>query len=204
KDSSDSNDSSSQSRVESARNFQRRLCCKRLLRLWKIFPGQPCSSRGEGWGAASANFEHRCVPRPPSPGLLCNPTSPRKRGEVKWDSCADSTQPHHALNAGRARDGPEGFPEPSRYRSPAVALDQSTVINRRAVVHRGGSIIVAISRPVAVSIRGHRGCSGSNGKTGCNTPTQASRLRRGSSRSGRERAPRQQSELFFSSVIPFF
>src|SRR6202047_2995191 len=33
----------------------------------------------------------------PSPGLRCNPTSPRKRGEVKWDSCADSTQPHHAL-----------------------------------------------------------------------------------------------------------
>ena len=51
KDSSDSNDSSSQSRVESARNFQRRLCCKRLLRLWKIFPGQPCAcGGGSGWG----------------------------------------------------------------------------------------------------------------------------------------------------------
>ena len=49
KDSSDSNDSSSQSRVESARNFQRRLRRKHLLRLGKIFPGQPCESRGQRW-----------------------------------------------------------------------------------------------------------------------------------------------------------
>jgi hypothetical protein len=49
KDSSDSNDSSSQSRVESAKNFQRRLCCKHSLRLKKVFPGQPCTAaRGGG------------------------------------------------------------------------------------------------------------------------------------------------------------
>ena len=59
----------------------------------------PRSSRGEGWGEGLPP-QIPCIDAcrdSPSPGLRCNPTSPRKRGEVKWDSCADSTQPHHAL-----------------------------------------------------------------------------------------------------------
>ena len=44
-DSSDSNDSSSQSRVETAKNSQKRFCRKLLLRFTNIFPGQPCRPR---------------------------------------------------------------------------------------------------------------------------------------------------------------
>src|SRR3984893_12151683 len=69
----------------------------------------PRSSRGEGWGEGlppQIPSIDACRASP-SPGLRCNPTSPRKRGEVKWDSCADSTQPHHALmpDKGHSRPG---------------------------------------------------------------------------------------------------
>ena len=52
--------------------------------------------RGEGWGEGA--FQQVLTRRnAPSPGLLRNPTSPRKRGEVNEGGRADSTSIHHAL-----------------------------------------------------------------------------------------------------------
>jgi hypothetical protein len=89
-DSSNSNDSSSQSRVESARNFQRSHCCKHLLRLDKTFPGQPCACTGTTeWGPtpppappapapSSSARDYRRAAGGPLRGRRDNPPTPRR------------------------------------------------------------------------------------------------------------------------------
>ena len=53
------------------------------------------SSLLEGWGEG-ASQQVLTRGKAPSPGLLRNPTSPRKRGEVNQDGRADSTSIHQA------------------------------------------------------------------------------------------------------------
>jgi hypothetical protein len=87
-DSSDSNDSSSQSRVESARNFQKCLRCKHLLRLGKIFPGQPCAC---GERSDCAAIRVRGALRESGPDESPSPQpSPRTRTTVRGTDSSDS------------------------------------------------------------------------------------------------------------------